>query len=149
MIRMKFWAFWYIVCLCLENVVPETRETWEPETGGMARKMRWLSVKCGTHKGVVWQPSKGYRRNSIQKQGWKGNLAWKKKPIKGDGFSLSSLHFSPSSSCCFSPSPPQVSATIGGKSNLHKLRFIRRKFIPIVALLLGTWELQLDTLQAR
>ena len=95
---MKFWAFWYIVCLCLENAVPETRGTREPETGAMARKTMHQFSACETHK---WQPSGGpphaYKSSLINQ--WESNKCkvdldfW--KSIKAhETFSLFSKIFS-------------------------------------------------------
>ena len=40
MIRMKFWAFWYIVCLCLENAAAKVGKIWGTQTGAISRKTR-------------------------------------------------------------------------------------------------------------
>ena len=114
---MKFWAFWYIVCLVLENTPIKTGETWETEIRVVACKTRWEISAFGTQiTHAKWQPASGalgwWVIKSRANRNWTFSKFdfWPRKPINSNSNHFLSLHFfssmakcrklTPSSSCC-------------------------------------------------
>ena len=158
-IKMKFWAFWYIVCLVLENVAAKAGETWETDTKVIARKTRWEISVCGTQiTHTKWQPASralGWWVISLEPiKAWQVSCLTfdHKKTINSQvkSLSLSCSPLLPQASCWFFFIITFSSSySIEETPKLHNFHFNRRNLI--LRSLLNSWtpKLQLRTLYSR